>query len=246
MRSGVVNLRASYDQEIERLAQYLVDTEGKTRIACFYQDDAYGRAGLSGIEQALARRGLELCGTGTYERNTRAVGPGVAAIAASKPEAVVLIGAYKPCAAFIKAAKVNRALQHATFCNISFVGTRALLDELGRASEGCVTSQVVPYPWDTRVPLIAEYHDAMESAGHADDIGFITLEGYMAAKFFCQAAGSVDGDLTRASFLRAVRQVATFDLGGVVLRFGPGDNQGLDDVFLTVFRGGEIHPLQTD
>jgi hypothetical protein len=51
-----------------------------TRIAIFYQDDSFGRDGLSGVKRALARRGLELAAEGTFERNTRAVAP-----AASQP-----------------------------------------------------------------------------------------------------------------------------------------------------------------
>jgi len=242
----VVNMRGSYYQEMERLAQYLVDSKGMSRIACFYQNDGYGAAGLSGIEQALERRGMELCGKGTYERNTTAVAEGLASIAPSDPEAVIMVGAYKPCATFIKAAKANPSTQNATFCNISFVGTKALLAELGPASEGCVTSQVVPFPWDTSIPVVAEFQEAMKRSGNADEIGFIALEGYMAAKFFCQVAESVEGELTRESFLRAVNEVGTFDLGGVTLKFGEDDHQGLDDVFLTIFRGGEIHPLQVD
>ena len=242
----VVNLRGSYFEELEQLARYLVDVKGLRRIACFYQGDDYGQAGLRGIEQALERRGLELCATGSYERNTKAVAKGLVAIAPSEPEAVILVGAYEPCAAFIKTARVTPGTERALFCNISFVGTKALLRELGPAAEGCVTSQVVPFPWDTSIPLVAEYTDAMNSTGHGDEIGFVTLEGYMAAKFFCQVVESVGGELTRGAFLRAVKAVGTFDLGGVTLRFGARDNRGQDQVYLTVFRGGEIQPLEID
>jgi len=48
----VVNVRASYYQEMERLAELLVDQKGFDKIACFYQNDGYGQAGLSGIKIA--------------------------------------------------------------------------------------------------------------------------------------------------------------------------------------------------
>ena len=76
-REQVVNLRGSYYQEMERLAEYLVDDQGLTKISCFYQNDSYGKAGLSGIEKALEKRNMTLTSTGTYERNTTAVAQGV-------------------------------------------------------------------------------------------------------------------------------------------------------------------------
>ncbi len=240
----VVNLRGSYYQEMERLAQYLVDTKGLKNIACFYQNDGYGKAGLSGIEIALKKRGLELVSTGTYERNTVAVATGVASLESGKPDAVIMVGAYKPCAAAIKAGKANPALKDAVFCNISFVGTKNLLKALGKDSEGCVVSQVVPYPWDTNLPLVMEYQEAMKKRKAEDQIGFVTLEGYMAGKFYCQVLEQVEGDLTTEKFLSAVSDKGTFDLGGVTLEFGKDDHQGMDKVYLTKFEGGKIVPLK--
>ena len=240
----VVNVRGSYYQEMERLAAFLVDEKGLKKIACFYQDDGYGQAGLSGINIALEKRGLKLVAEGTYTRNTTAISKGLNAIAPSEPDAVVMVGAYKPCAEFIKSAKSNDQLQDAFFCNISFVGTKNLVAELGDAGdEKCLISQVVPYPWDESIPLVKEFHEAMTAAGKQDQIGFITLEGYMVAKFFTQALEKIDGQPTRESWLTAVSDTGTFDLGGIELKFGPEDHQGMDEVFLTQISGGKAVPV---
>ncbi len=239
----VINVRGSYYQEMERLAEYLVDKKGLTRIACFYQADGYGRAGLAGIEKALQARKLELCATGTYPRNTVDVANGLEAIAAGKPHAVIMVGAYKPCATFIKMARQNSSLANSTFCNISFVGTLALQEELGEQQEGCITSQVVPFPWDSRLPLVREFHRDMNKVGQKDQIGFTTLEGYMAARFFCMALERIQGPPTRESLLATIYSGEPFNLGGVSLEYGPGDNQGMDRVFLTEFSQGRIRPI---
>lgn len=240
----VVNVRGSYYQEMETLAQYLVEGKGLKRIACFYQNDGYGKAGLSGIRLALKKRGMSLCGEGTYKRNTIAVSRGLKDIASTGAQAVVMVGAYKPCAQFIKQAKKTDALKDAVFCNISFVGTKNLLKELGPASEGCIISQVVPFPWDTSLPLVAEYQAAMKKAGKEEAIGFISLEGYMVAKLVGMNLQKLGREWTREDFLSNFAKVGKFDLGGVTLQFGPKDNQGMDQVFLTRFEGGEIRLLQ--
>ncbi|CAE7431866.1 unnamed protein product [Symbiodinium necroappetens] len=239
----VVNLRASYNQEMEALAAYLVDEQGLKNIACFYQNDGYGQAGLAGITKALESRGMSLAGTGTYERNTVAVGQGLSDVAGTNPDAIIMVGAYKPCAEFIKQAKSNDATKSAVFCNISFVGTKALTSELGSLGEGVIISQVVPFPWDTSIPVVKEFHNEMNKAGKSDQIGFVTLEGYLAGKFFVNALDNVEGTPSREAFLASVQNTGTFDLGGFVLEFGPDDHQGSDNVFLTWVNDGKLAPL---
>jgi branched-chain amino acid transport system substrate-binding protein len=238
----VINVRGSYYQEMERLAQYLVDEKGLKKIACFYQNDSYGQAGLSGIEIALEKRGLKLVATGTYERNTVAIKGGLLDIRKASPDAVVMVGAYQPCAEFIKLAK-KVGMTDVVYCNISFVGTGSLKKELGEAGEGCIISQVVSFPHDESILLVAEYNDAMKKYQPATAPGFVSLEGYMVGKLFCMAAKDVKGDLTRESLISAIENTGVFDLGGVVLKFGPNDHQGMDEVFLTIIKGGDIKPL---
>lgn len=238
-----INMRASYFQETEALASYLVDQHGKKRIACFYQDDAYGAAGLEGIKRALASRNMELVSTGNYKRNTLAVAEGLESVAAGKPEAVLLIGAYAPCAQFMKQAKDNASLAGATLCNISFVGTNNLVETAGSAGEGSLISQVVPFPEDETISVVKEYRAAMKKAGKQDEIGFISLEGYLAAKFFTTLATKAGKNLSRDSLLAAVP--GTYDLGGLSLNFAAKDAQGSDSVFLTTVKNGKVVSVPT-
>ncbi len=238
----VINVRGSYYQETERIAQYLVDEKGLKKIACFYQNDGYGQAGLSGIEIALKKRGLELVATGTYERNTVAVKSALLNIKKAGPDAVVMIGVYKPCAEFIKLAK-QIGMQDTVYANISFVGTNSLAAELGAAGDGTIITQVVSFPDDESVPLVKEYREALKKYQPNFAPGFVSLEGYMVGKFFAMAVESLKGDLTRENFIQSVQETGSFDLGGIVLRYGPQDHQGMDDIFLTKIEGGQIKSL---
>jgi ABC-type branched-subunit amino acid transport system substrate-binding protein len=159
---NVVNLRASYFQETEVMVERLTKDLGVSKIAVFYQNDSFGHAGLSGVKLALSKRNLGVAAEGTYERNTTAVGEGLAAIAKEKPQAVVLVGTYKPCAEFIRQAKQARL--GATFVVISFVGSDALAAELGENGPGVVVTQVVPFPRDASVPVVKRYQEALKAA----------------------------------------------------------------------------------
>jgi len=239
---NVINIRGSYDQETEAWIEHLTTDLGVSRIAILYQDDTFGRAGLSGVSKAMEKRGMKLVAEGTFERNTTAVKTALLAIRKAGPEAVVMVGSYKPCAEFIKLA--HRLKLDAVFVNISFVGANALAKELGEDGKGVVVTQVVPFPGDMSIPLVARYQKALMAANPDAQIGFVSLEGYMVGRLIIEALGKVKGPVTRAGLLSTIKEVGTFDLGGITLSYGPDDNQGMDQVFLTVIRAdGNLKPV---
>ena len=239
---NVINIRGSYDQETEAWIGHLTTDLGVSRIAILYQDDTFGRAGLSGVSKAMEKRGMKLVAEGTFERNTTAVKTALLAIRKAGPEAVVMVGSYKPCAEFIKLA--HRLKLDAVFVNISFVGANALAKELGEDGKGVVVTQVVPFPGDMSIPLVVRYQKALKTANPDAQIGFVSLEGYMVGRLIIEALGKVKGPVTRAGLLSTIKEVGTFDLGGITLSYGPDDNQGMDQVFFTVIRAdGSFKPV---
>jgi len=239
---NVINVRGSYDQETETWIEHLTKDLGISRIAILYQDDTFGRAGYAGVTKAMDKRNLKLVAEGTYERNTTAVKTALLAIRKADPEAVVMVGTYKPCAEFIKLA--HKLKMNPVFVNISFVGANALAKELGEDGKGVIVSQVVPFPGDTSLPLVARYQKALNAANPDAQIGFVSLEGYMVGRLVVEALAKVKGPVTRAGLLSTIKEVGTFDLGGVTLSYGPDDNQGMDQVFLTVIQAdGSFKPI---
>src|SRR6059058_1290131 len=150
----VFNVRASYYDETEQIVQHLTSM-GVTNIAVFYQNDAYGKAGLEGVNRAMKRRNIQIAGEATVERNTVDVAKAVALMKKNQPQAVVMVSAYKSCAAFIK--EMKKAGMSPSFWNVSFVGSKALAKELDAEGRGVQISQVVPFPWDQSIPVVKEY-----------------------------------------------------------------------------------------
>ncbi|AXT36875.1 ABC transporter substrate-binding protein (plasmid) [Phaeobacter sp. LSS9] len=239
---NILNVRATYAAETEAWIAHLVDEQNMKSIALLYQDDGFGRVGLAGVTAALEKRGMALVAEGTYTRNTTAVKKALLTIRKAKPDAVVMVGAYKPVAEFIK---LSRKLKfNPTFVNISFVGSDALAKELGDAGEGVIISQVVPFPWDQSLPVVAQYQAALKAVDADAEPGFVTLEGYLTGRLAIRALEDAGADLTRASYLAAMAGLRDVDFGGVTMRFGPDDNQGMDDVFLThITKEGGFQPV---
>ncbi len=241
---NIYNVRATYAAETEAWIQHLVDEQGMENIAILYQDDGFGRVGLSGVTAALEKRGMSLVAEGTYTRNTVAVKSALLDIRKAKPDAVVMVGAYKPIAEFIKLSRKMKF--EPTFVNISFVGSKALAGELGDAGEDVIISQVVPFPWDDSVPVVAEYQAALKAVDAAAEPGFVSLEGYIVGRLAIEALEAAGKDVTRASYLEAFAGLRDVDISGLVLSYGPGDNQGMGEVFLTrITAGGGFEPIST-
>ena len=177
---------------------------------------------------------MQLVSEGTYKRNTTAVKRAVLAIRKGEPEAVVMVGAYRPCAEFIKVARSIK--MDPVFVNISFVGSKALAAELGTDGTGVVVTQVVPFPEDTSIPLVAQYQKALKAKNPKLEPGFVSLEGYMVGQLVIQALHRLGPSVSRQSLLSTIKEVGEFDLGGIKLSYAKDDNQGMDKVFLTIIQ----------
>ncbi|MGH8668748.1 MAG: ABC transporter substrate-binding protein [Burkholderiales bacterium] len=225
----VFHVRASYYDETEAIVEQVVSTGGKN-IAVFYQDDAYGLAGLKGVEIAMTKRKMKISALGTVERNTTKVEGAVKAINAARPDAVVMISAYTSCAEFIR--QMKRAGSGATFYNVSFVGSKALADALGKEGSGVAISQVVPFPWGTAVPVVREYQQLSKKAGFTD-YNFSAIEGFLVAKVLVEGLRRTGRDLTREKFVDTMEKLDV-DLGGFFVNYSPKSHTGSKFVDLTI------------
>lgn len=225
----VFHVRASYYDETEAIVEQVLSTGGKS-IAVFYQDDNYGEAGRKGVEIAMAKRGLKIAAQGTVERNTVKVENAVKTLNAAKPDAVVMVSAYTSCAEFIR--QMKKAGSGATFYNVSFVGSKALSDALGKDGVGVAISQVVPFPWGTAVPVVKEYQQLSKKAGFTD-YNFSAIEGFLAAKVLVEGLRRTGRDLTREKFIDTMEKLDV-DLGGFFVSYSPKSHTGSKFVDLTI------------
>lgn len=235
--TNVLNVRATYAAETEEWVRHLVEDRNLKSIAILYQDDGFGRVGLSGVTAALDKRGMSLVAEGKYTRNTTAVKSALLSIRKAKPDAIVMVGAYKPIAEFIRLSKKMK--MDPVFVNISFVGSAALASDLGEDGQDVIISQVVPFPWNGEMPLVAAYQKALKEADADASPDFVSLEGYIVGRLAIKTLEATGKELDRDSFLAAMNALTDVDLDGLILSYGAGDNQGLDQVFLSRITEGE-------
>ena len=215
------HLRASYDDETASIINQL-NGLGLKNIAVFHQNDAYGKAGLDGAIKALAKLGNKPTAVATVERNSVDVAAAVRALVPSKPDAIIQVSAYKSCAAFIREAR--KAGYGGQFYNVSFVGTKALSDELGKEGAGIVITQVVPSPFNTAVPIVREFQAAVAAQGKNTSINYSSFEGYLAAKMMTEGMTRTGGRLTRDSLISGLENIGRADYGGFQISLASNDH----------------------
>lgn len=234
---NLFHVRASYFDETERIVQHL-STVGIKKIAVFYQNDSYGKAGLEGVMRALTKRDLKPSAAVTVERNSVDVDAALAEILKVAPEAVIQISAYKSCAALIKQAKAKS--YGGQFFNVSFVGSKALADELGDAGAGITISQVVPFPYTPSSVIVREYQQRMTDAGNKE-FDYSSMEGFLAAKVFTEGLRKAGKNPTRESFVTALESLRDYNLGGFTVNYSGKSHEGSRYTDLTIIgRGGKF------
>ncbi len=235
---NLFHVRASYYDETERIVQHL-STLGIKKIAVFYQNDSYGKAGLEGVMRALTKRNLKPTAAVTVERNSVDVAAALAELLKAAPEVVVQISAYKSCAALIKQARAKG--YGGQFFNVSFVGSKALADELGDLGFGVTISQVVPYPYTPSSAIVREYQQRMIEAGDKD-FDFSSMEGFLSAKVFTEGLRRVGTkNLSRDSLKTALESLSDYNMGGFSVSYSAKNHEGSRYTDLTMIgRGGKF------
>lgn len=216
-------LRASYGDETEKIVDQLT-TLGINRIAVFYQDDAFGKAGMSGVEMALKKRQLKIAATGVYDKTKNDVSVAVQTIGAADPQAVVMISTYKPTAAFVKQMRLAGRLPQ--FFALSVVGYKALQAELGSEAAGIAISQVVPYPWSGATPVVREFETLPKELLPKAGITYTTMEGYIAAKVMVEALRRAGPQLSREKLVASLESMRPYDAGGFTVGYTADERLG--------------------
>jgi branched-chain amino acid transport system substrate-binding protein len=244
-------LRPSYDAEVENMMRHLKEDLGIKRIGLFVQRDDFGLAGVSAAVKALGVvKGLEIVPkvppipgadgkeatieewntfwkeVPHYKRNTVSVGNAVRQVRGNGVDAVILVGTARPCSLAIN--QWHKMNFKVPMLNISFVGSTALAYRL-KDSENVYVSQIVPDPWDKKLPIVKQYQEDMGE----EKYDFISFEAYLAASVLHQAVKSVKGEVTSESIKTALEGMSDYDAGGIKISFGPNDRRGLDALYLT-------------
>ena len=260
----VFNLRTSYRKETEGLVDNFVRI-GKKRIAIFYQADAYGRSGWDGVKRALSKHKLKMVGEATYRRSTNYLASlkiQAEILQKVEPDAIISIGAYEACAAFVRDAR-DEGL-NVPIANVSFVGSENLLNLLINTSEemgkdytkNLVNSQVVPSYEDESLPAVQQYKHMMEKYNPMPPVAvydetykpvkhsFVSFEGFLNAKLLVEIIARMGANIDKTNIKNVVESINELNIGiDTPISFSSQKHDGLDRVYYTIVSDNRFVPL---
>jgi branched-chain amino acid transport system substrate-binding protein len=225
------NVRASYADETAAIVDHLVSI-GMRQIGVLYQNDGFGESGLKGVTTALKAYNLAPLAVATVERNSLDIAAAAKIMIDAKPQAIIMVTLYKPTAAFVRA--IKEAGRFPQFVTLSPVGADLLVSELGAEARGIGISQVMPYPWNSAMPVVKEYQRLIEKPGKKAAYSYYGLEGYINAKLVVEALKKAGPAPTRDSLVAALNSMRDFNLGGYNIDYSAQRHNGSRMVELTV------------
>ena len=224
----IFNTRASYFEETEGgIDQYV--RRGINKIALFYQNDPYGRAGLAGVEKAMRDRKLSILIFGSVDRNSTNVASAAQSINKSGAQAVVIAAGARTAVAFIR--EMKKLGSTAQYFVLSSTGAKTLASQLGDEGRGVAVSQVVPLPSSEGELLGRDY---VKHIGGVNNTSFASLEGYIGARVLVEGLRKAGKSPTRETLVDALERLGMIDLTGFKVKFAPGNHNGSSLVELTV------------
>jgi ABC-type branched-subunit amino acid transport system substrate-binding protein len=251
----VFNYRASYAEETAAIVNYLltVTRVKPDEIAVFAQQDGYGDAGFSGVAKALRKTGFDarrIVRVG-YARNSMDLDAAVSGLLEHRDQikAVVMVPTYRQAAAFVK--RVMDQGMSPIFTSVSFVDSDALADalrELGpKYAKGVIVTQVVPF-FRSGATGVLEYRERLARYFPAEQPGFVSLEGYIAARVLCSGLEKAGPDLTTEKLVDALETIHGLDFGiGTQISYSPSEHQGSHKVWAAILDGkGQFHNFELD
>lgn len=259
----VFNLRASYREETARLVKNFLAIKLE-KIGVFYQIDSYGRSGWDGVRRAMAEKDLSITAEATYKRGARfdeSMQRQVKLLRDKNVDAVICIGAYEACAAFVRDAR--DAGWQVPIANLSFVGSENLLATLqqhekktkGNYTTNLINSQVVPSPEQTDLAAVKLYRQLMDRhkpkpPAVADKdyvpLGYnVTgLEGFLAARLVVEVLKKLGPRPSRDKLREAAESLGEIDLGlATKASLSRDRHEASSDVWFTVVEDGKWRPL---
>ncbi|CAN7625960.1 ABC transporter substrate-binding protein [Acidovorax sp. LjRoot129] len=227
----VFTVRASFHAELEAIIRH-VTTLGIRRIAFVRYTSKTGDELLAELEPLLKKYGATLVGTGSMANNSAQPKDAIRQLAPVEAQAVLLGVSGTDAVSFIQgyeAATGRKAQYYAR----SLVGARQLAQELGDQAFGISVTQLVPNPFKQVVEVSKEYNRLLKGRAAGAQPDYISLEGFIAAKVFCEALKRTGPAPTRVGFLQTLSQMKV-DVGGFEVSFSPGNHNGSDFVDMTM------------
>ena len=228
--NNVYHVRASYNDEVSRLVDNLLDMHLDS-LAIVYLDNGFGKElHKVGIE-ALKKKGLKAVAEVPLATDGKGLDASVKAVLAARPSAMLLFTAGTASTAMTQA--IRKAAPSMPIAGLSVTFSSVALKELGADASGIATTLVVPDAMRTKYPLVRKFQKALRAIG-SEDFNPITFETYINAQMMIKALQGAGDNPSRTKVRQSLASIRNTDLGGFQVDFSGESHVGSDYVSLGI------------
>ena len=212
---NVFHVRASYTDEVRRLAQRLA-VMGLQGIGVVYLDNPYGREMLEEATRAMAEQNVKPSVQAALATDGKNLNEVLAQVAQARPTAVLLATAGAASVGLVRG--LRKEVPGLLMAGVSATLTSEGLKQLGEAGSGLALTLVMPDPQRARTALVRDYQAAMRARG-SEDFTLGSLEAYVNMRVLAEGLERAGADPTRAKLRNALASIRNWDLGGFVVDY---------------------------
>jgi ABC-type branched-subunit amino acid transport system substrate-binding protein len=223
---------ASYRDEVVQMVRNLVTLQ-RGKLALVYQNNAFGQLMLPVVEEVAKEQGATLVAKHTLEVSGADALPAVQALAAARPDALIVMAFGPSIVPLVRAAKSQLGVP--IYC-IGIANSKSSLEALGDEARGLAFTQSIPYPFRQTTPLTRDYAAAMQRAQLPID--FDHFFGYLNTRVLLEALRRAGKTLSAQTLVTALEAMGKVDLGGYTVSFGPNNHHGSSFVDITIVGPG--------
>lgn len=218
-------LTANQSAEAERLVSHITAL-GLTRVVIVHAGDRAGSAALTALEEGLGVSNVAAAALIAVRADGADAADAAKAIAAAKPQAVLLATSGRTTVAVLRAMASTQAGSKplVQVYGLSSAASPTELLELSSLARGFAMTQVLPLPKDVRVPMVASFLSAMQAA--PGERTYAELEGCVGALLVAEVLRRKSAEPTRAGVMRALRTAGKVNLGGFEIDLGDRSRPG--------------------
>jgi branched-chain amino acid transport system substrate-binding protein len=229
---------ASFNDEVEFLARHL-STIGIARVSVAYINLPFGLDLRDGFSRAAGKYGLAVVKSVQFASNGEDAPAAAKVIAATQPQAVLLLGGGSGGTQFVKQMIAN-GVKARTIYGVSVLSVQEVIKELGPASTGIVVSQVMPSPAAEKVPIVKQYRRALAAVASGESPSSFGLEAYISGRVFVEALRRIKGPMTREAIVASMEGLGRYDLGGFTVTYDALSHHGARFVHLAIISSGHL------
>lgn len=214
---NLIYFRANYDDEIRALVHYTAKTLNKKKIALFYEESAWGLAGLESVKRILAEYKLPLAIAISYPQRTLRVAYAAKKIARKAPTAIICIAHARPAYNFIQQI-INQGLYTTAILGLSSLFSIQSTLKKSRGANIIIAS-VVPDPTKSQLPIAQEYRADMQKYTPFKTLSPFSFEGYINAALLVECTKLVPFPLTMGKLINVIEGLKNVNFKGLTLNF---------------------------